>query len=493
MFERFLLWFGLVIFATSSFALEQKKDTGSDRQTTGDKKKRVNNENGLLFFLESAMANNKDILIAQSELKISHENYNLAVASFKPTVEANVGYDIGHDNRWNSTFVPAEENSGYPKGTNMAKMRDTSERSSVKKAGVIAKYNIFRGGADNGALEETNAAIKAQWSEYEALKQKVLCSVTTVYLEICAKQEEIKHIKSLLDVRVDGMKMVTEKYNSGEEKYVSVMQAKAACAETEAQLAKAEAEDKALRAQLKELTGVLVPLHLIAPEKLFNTDMKEPQAIDLALRQNPQIVASTDKLRAAKEAVRKPNSSMCPSIDLIYKYDQSVDSAHKKGSNLDPRRHRGNAVGISMTIPMYDGGVGRAKKRQAVENVVKVANERKKAIEETKAGVVKVWSEKQAAQQNLDSTKTAIEARQLALHDTEEEYKAGIKVMNDVLEAQQKLFEAQFANVQAQKNYYVSQCNALALIGKMTPKDLKLKAQEFDYREHSEKTKEKVV
>jgi outer membrane protein TolC len=287
--------------------------------------------------------------------------------------------------------------------------------------------------------------------------------------------------------------MVTEKELSGEEKPSSVMQAKAAYAETEAQLAKAEAEYRAMCAQLEELTGVPVPAHLIPPKNLFHMDMKESQAVDLALKQNPRVIASTDKLKAAKEAIKKPNASMCPSIDLVYRYDQSIDSAHKKNAVLEPQRHRGHTVGVNMSIPIYDAGVGRSKKRQAVENASKVAAEGEKIVEEIKAEVVKVWSGMQAAQQNMISTATAVEARQLALHDTEEEYKAGIKVMNDVLEAQQKLFEAQFAEVQAQKAYYISQSNALAMIGRMTPKHLKLEVKDFDYKDHQEKTKERIV
>lgn len=470
----------------SKSSATSQKDTPSVEKFIEAKNKR-NTQHDLFFILENTLLNNKEIAAAQGGLKASHENHVLAMSGFKPTIEGHMGYDVGHEKKWNSKF---EEEKNNPKKN--ALHNKSSERNSIKKGGIVVKQNLFRGGSDVASLNEADATIKAQWSEYEAIKQKILSSVANLYFEILAKQQEIQNIKSLLKVRESSLAVVTEMYNTGAEKYVSVMQAKAYYAETEAQLAKSEADYKALCAQFFEQTGLPVPSRLSAPARLFDTNMKEEQAKDLALKYNPQIISSGDKVRAAKEAVKKPNSSICPSVDLLYRYDQSLDSAHKKNTDrnrFNQNNNVGHVFGISMTVPIYDAGVGSAKKRQASEIATKTAVEKEKTIQEIISQIAKVWADLEAAKRNIISANTAVEARQLALHDTEEEHKAGIKIMNDVLEAQQKLFEAQTAEVQAQKNYFISQCNALSLLGRMTPKYLKLKVQDFNYKAHYKQTK----
>ncbi len=88
--------------------------------------------------------------------------------------------------------------------------------------------------------------------------------------------------------------------------------------------------------------------------------------------------------------------------------------------------------------------------------------------------------------------KKAVEARQLALHDAEEEYKSGVKIISDVLEAQEKLFEAKYMETQAENEYFSNQCKANALIGRMSPKYLKISDEGFDYKDHFRKTSKKL-
>lgn len=444
-----------------------------------------NGKNNLFFALENTLQNNKEIIAAQKGLKAAHENRNLAMSGFKPTIEGQIGYDIGHEKKWNSKF---EADPQHPRRNQL--YNTSSERLSIKKGGVVVRQNIFKGGADIASLNEADAAIKAQWNEYEAVKQKVLSGVANLYFEILAKQKEIQNLKTLLEVRQSSLNVVTEMYKTGAEKYVSVMQAKASYAETEAQFAKSEAEYKALCAQFLEQTGIPVPVKLSAPAKLFDTSMTEEQAKDIAIKFNPQIISSIDKVKAAKEAVKKPNSSLYPSVDLLYRYDQSLDSAHKKARNkINPNNNSGHVFGISMTLPIYDAGIGNAKKRQASELATKAAVEKDKTVQEIATRISKTLADLEAAKSNIISAHTAVEARRLALDNTEKEYRAGTKITNDVLEAQQKFFEAQTAEVQAQKNYFTSQCEALSLLGLMTPKYLKLKAKDFNYRSHYKQTK----
>ena len=451
----------------------QASETSSAQSNT-----KVRGQRSPLFpALESALKNNKEILAAQRELMALHENIVSASAAFRPKVSLNSQYQAGNKRDWQSF------KGGLP---------STNSKAFTKSYGLGVKQNLFHGFADVAALRETDLSTRAKWSEYENKKQTVLRNIAVTYFAIIAKQEEINHLKSLLDARRESIEVAKEMHETGTTKYLDVAQANAGFSDTEAKLAKADSEYIAYRSQFEELTGFTLPEKLIAPEKLFDERMTEAQATDLALKNNPGVIAATDILNAAKAAVKKVNPEFVPSVDFSYSWDQSYNHSRKNLNSTENKRNsKGNTVGLSVSVPIYDGGSARAERRKYVEAATKAAVEREKTIEELKTQIVAVWASLRAAKQSLVSAKIAVEARALALHDTEEEYKAGVKIMKDVLDAQEKLFEARFMEIQAENDYFSNQCRANALIGRMNARYLKIADSDFSYRAHYDETKRK--
>ncbi|MDR3031166.1 MAG: TolC family protein [Holosporales bacterium] len=432
------------------------------------KNKATSKKSDLFFALENALKNNKEIISAQKALMSAHEEHVLNSSPFKPNISAKTGVDMKADTQWRSN-IDTDDKTHEGKNT-----------GGVKSYGVSVSQNIFNGLSDIAKLKETDLNIKAQWSEYEALKQKVLREVSELYFNIVAKKQEVMHLKTLLESRKSVVELATQMHSTGSVKYLDLAQAQADYATTEGKLSTAKAELESLRAQFEESVGIPAPIEMSIPEKLFDTNLTASKAKDIAMKYNPGIIAATDKLSAAKEAIKIPNPGLVPSVDTKYSFDQSL--RHKDNN-------RGHTVSISVSIPIYDGGVGRAKKRQAIEKANQAAVAKEKAIQETKRDIIAVWTNMEAAKENLLCSKKAVEACQLALHDTEEEFKAGLKITKDVLEAQEKLNNAKFIETDAEKRYFISQCSANALLGRMNAKYLKLKDSDFDYKTHFAKTK----
>ena len=430
--------------------------------------------------LTSALKNNKEILSAQNELMAIHENHVSAAASFRPKVSLNTQYQ-------------ADDKKGW---TSLGNGPDTDKKNSkayTKSYGIGVKQNIFHGFSDVAALKETDLSIKSKWSEYENKKQTVLRDIAISYFAIIAKKEEINHLKSLLSARKESIDVAKEMHETGAAKYLDVAQANAGYAETESKLAKAEAEYISYCSQLEEMTGYKIPEKLTAPEKLFDENMSESQAIDIAIKNNPGIIAASNALYAAKAAVKKANPEFTPSVDASYSFDQSYNHSSKNRSSSDNKsNNKGHTFALALSVPIYDGGSARAEKRKYIDLATKTAVDKEKVIDQTKTQIISVLASIHAAKQSLISAKTAVEARELALHDTEEEYKAGVKIMKDVLDAQEQLFEARYMEIQAENDYFSNQCKANAIIGRMDARYLKITDTEFSYRDHFRKTSKKL-
>ncbi|MDR1288793.1 MAG: TolC family protein [Holosporales bacterium] len=471
-------WLPVAAESESDASNEQSDSQAENAQKKGDTKKKAKSNRCILFdAFELALMTNKDILALEYEIRAFAESYAQKRAAMLPTVGAKTGFSASNTDNW----VPG---AGAPAN---------NQRETMNEAGLFVNYRIFHGLSDLAAIKEFDCQARAQWSKYEAIKQKVLREVAAYYFEIYAKMQELLHIRALLKSRQESLKVAQEMYNTGGAKYLDVAQASASCAEVEAKLAKANSDYQSLRAKFTELSGFVLPFTLSAPKQLFDTSMSLKQGTDLAMRYNPNIIASADNLAAAREAEKKPLGKLLPAVDI-----HAGQNIHSK----NPKQVQGRlndrelVFRIEATWTIFDAGAGRSEKRQMAALVSKAAVENQKVIEEVRTELVSTWAALAAANRNLESSKVAVEARELALKVTEEEYRAGLKILNDVLKAQQELFEAKYLAIQAEKEYFVSQCAANALIGRMNPRYLKLEmasGSEFSCKDHFDEVKSRIV
>ncbi|MDR1390878.1 MAG: TolC family protein [Holosporales bacterium] len=420
-------------------------------------KKIANGKNFLFMALESALRNNREILSIREELKATHEARVIASSGFRPTLALEGKVQTEKTKRWQN-------------------LQGDRRTNPSRSGGLVLKQNLYHGGKDVMSVREVDAKVKASWENYEAKKQLILRDISIVLFSIIAKKEEASYLRSLLSARKENIEVAERMLASGAAREVDVAQAKAGYAETEAKLAKAVSDCVAHCAQFEEMTGCMVPDKLPLPEKLLDDSMPEGQAIDIAFKNNPALLATVHELDAARASVKKTISEFLPSLDATYSIDQT--HTHSEGGK------RGQTFALSATFQIYDGGVARSDKRKAEDLAVKASVDKEKVLNEIKTQMLSCYAALKSAKQNLKSMETAVNARNIALSNTQQEYKAGLKIMKDVLDAQEQLFEVVYMKIQAENEYFSTQCKILALLGRMNAKFLKITDSDFDYRTH---------
>jgi outer membrane protein len=453
-------------------------------QSKPDKVNLSKGASGLSMALNSALDNNKDIKIVESEVKATHEEIVKAKAAFRPNVSLNAGKQFRRRKSWIEN-PPSPPPAGF---NNPSRSNDYTT-----EVGVQAKQNLFRCGADSAACKEADCRVKAVWAIYMARIQSVMRDVAVSYFTIIAKQKEIAHLKKLVDARKESAEVAKRMLTVGAAKEIDVAQADAATSETESKLSKAEAELVAYYAQFETMTGMPMPVNPTIPDRMFDDSLPEAEAIKVAKRDNPEIIAKDNEQQAMHATVKKITTEFSPSLDVSAGYSGSYDSSTRKSNPLEKQSNsRSYYAALSLTVPIYDGGGSRAEKRKAMALVSKARAERGKVADNVESEMRSVLAAIKAAKQNIISARKAVELRELVLHDTMEEYKAGVKIMRDVLDAQSQLFEASFLEVQAELQYFGSQCRAIALMGRMSPHSLKLTSKSFDYYDHYMMTKKRL-
>lgn len=412
----------------------------------------------LLYAFESALKNNKEISSDKQDIKAKEQEMQMRMSAFRPQVAAHAGYTYGERRSWKSPKHGA---------TNKSDIDD-------KTAGLTVKQNVFNGGSSIASVKECRMTLAAQNSEHRAKIQKIFNDIAVLCGEIATKKKEIEHLNVLFDARNSCVSVAKERHAAGDVKYLEVSQANAASDETQSRIQKTEAEYVELCAKFEEATGIPVPENIDIPTTQFlNFDEKTvEQAMKLALQDNPSILAAVDRCAAAKAAVGTVNAKFSPSVDLQAGCEYDLDK--KFGAQKGQDDSKTNCtVGVVLSVPLYEGGAGLAARRQYQDIAVKAAIDKDRTIAGVKTSIVSIWAANSAAKRRIESSKKAVKHCVLALQDTQEEYRAGLKIIKDVLDAQQQLFEARFSLIQAEKVYFISQCNGAAVLGKLLPLSLR--------------------
>jgi outer membrane protein len=131
-------------------------------------------------------------------------------------------------------------------------------------------------------------------------------------------------------------------------------------------------------------------------------------------------------------------------------------------------------AGLTMSIPLFQGGrpaarvrQAQARSSQAIEGMV--ATERS-VIAQTRASYAS-WI---ASQQVIAATKTAVAANALSLEGVRAENSVGTRSILDILNAEQELLNTQVQLVSAERDAYVAAFSLLAAMGKAEARDLGL-------------------
>lgn len=449
-----------------------KKLAQSNEDTYISERHKANFPPQLIAFMEGALKNNKKILESQHDVLGANEEHNIQKSAFKPVIESVSGVSTTPYRYWTGD---------KPKDVHVN--ADTTYRTALR-----AKWNIYRGRADLAKLESIDKKIEAKWKGHDSLVQDILLQVVELYFNIVAKQEEIEDIKSFMKARKESINVATQMLAGGATKEVDVVQAHAAYAEAEAKLSVAEAQLQSDIAKLEEITGMVVSGKLKRPKEIFSFKISENEALEIAQKYNPKMIATHAEYLASVAKTKEPTGGFYPSIDVesnvLIEEINGTTGIVKEGlaKHSTTAINRGTPIiGVNATIPLYSGGSGLAKKRQAGEELTKARVARERINLEIKTEIKQALEMIEASNENIISGEKAIKARSLSLQATQEEHQAGVKIMKDVLEEQQKLLEAQKLTVEAIRDKLINQCKLLGLLGRLNPKYLKLSGNNFDY------------
>lgn len=400
--------------------------------------------------LSKAYENNPTLTAARAGQRANDENVPIQKAGGLPSVGAGVDYQENLVLPGNSFFSP---------------------KRFVSVGGQVT-VPIYQGGAVRNAVKAAKYRVEAGQADLRATEASIFAQTVGAYMDVIRDQAIVQLNQKNVSVLRTNLQATSDRFEIGDLTRTDVAQSEARLALAEGDLRTAEANLIASRESYARLVGE-APVDLQPPPPLPNLPATPDEAVAIALNNNPDIEAANQIVNASRADIGVARATRMPKLSATTGagYNNNLNSI-PAGNTTSENATNSAQAGLSLTIPIFQGGRPSAQVRQAqsrssqaIEQYIEVE---RGVIAQTR-GAYAAW---QANERIIAATQQAVSANGLSLEGVRAENSVGTRSILDILNAEQEYLNTQVQLVSAQRNSYVAAFSLLAAMGKAEARDL---------------------
>jgi outer membrane protein len=396
--------------------------------------------------LEQAYRTNPDLTGARAGLRAIDEGVPLARAAGRPAASATTDFQ---------EFIVRSSNS-------------FSSPLRAASAGVNLSVPLYRGGGVRNSVRAADARVLAGRADLRTTEADVFTAVVTAYMDVLRDQAIAGLETSNVRILRVNLQANSDRFEIGDLTRTDVAQSQARLALAEGRLETAQAQVDVSSENFLRVVGS-PPVDLQPPPPLPALPATAATALDIALENNPQLIAAKEESRATEFDIRVAKASRLPQLSAIANsgYNNYLGTL---GSSVPGRvftqAQQTATIGLGATIPLYQGGAPASRVRRA-QALSSQSLERIVAIERiVVANTRGAFSRFSATRGVIRSSEVAVSANELALEGVRLENSVGTRNVLDVLNAEQELLNSRVQLVTARRDSYVAGFTLLAAIGR---------------------------
>jgi len=329
-------------------------------------------------------------------------------------------------------------------------------------AGVNGELPVFTGFRNFNAIKQAGARIRAGGAQLVATEQQILNDVAAAYFNVQRNMAVYRLNVKNIDVLLRQSEMATVRFEVGEITRTDVAQADARLANARAELTNAQGNLAISRARYAQLVGRvpgdLAPIGSL-PELPDNVEAAQTLAIQFA----PPLVAAREQSEVSRRQISITKGALLPSVSLTAGYQYADDPS------TFVTQDEQFAYGARATMPLFLGGLNFSRIREARALHDSDRSRVREAERQVAANVTTAWERLIASRAIIISSRSAVDANELALEGVTQEALAGTRTTLDVLDAERELLNAQVSFVSAERDAQAAAFALLTTIGLLTP------------------------
>ncbi|MGL4541627.1 MAG: TolC family outer membrane protein [Polymorphobacter sp.] len=386
--------------------------------------------------LASAYETNPELQAQRAVVRQVDETVPQALSGYRPGIGASVGFTQNGD--------------------------DFNDAGQVFTAGGQINQPLYTGGQTMAAVSAGEASVLAARAGLRAVENSVMVGVVTAYANVLALQRVVELTTNQVKVLSRELQASKDRFEVGDLTRTDVAQSEARLARSQSGLIVAQGTLTLAREAYLRVVGRL-PADLEPLPPLPLLPGTPGQAVDIADRNNPALIAARFSEAAARYNVRRLEGQRLPTIAA----NAGLGYANYSGptGGLPNGDYFTQSIGVSATVPLYQAGAVGSVIRQAQE----LRSQRLEEITATQRLVVESttnsFSNVITARATIVSQQSGVKANTLALEGVKQENQVGSRTLLDVLNAEQELLLSEVDLVQARRDEYVASYQLLASMG----------------------------
>ncbi|PIJ49480.1 outer membrane channel protein TolC [Erwinia sp. OLTSP20] len=410
----------------------------------------------LLQIYKQALLTNPDLRTSAADRDAAFEKINEARSPLLPQL------GLGADYTYNGGY---RGSSGLYSNTTSGSLQLTQTLFDMSKWRALT-------------LQEKTAGI--QDVTFQTAQQKLLLNTATAYFNVLRAIDSLSYTEAQKDSIYRQLDQTTQRFNVGLVAITDVQNARAQYDSVLASEVTARNNlDNALE-QLRLVTGTFYPSLASLNIERFQTT--RPQPVNTLLKQaesrNLDLLSARLSQSLAREQIRSAETGYMPTLDLTASTGLSNSKYGGRRANQTTATSDSiagtNQVGLSFSIPLYDGGSTSSQVKQAQYAFVSASEKLESAHRSAIQTVRSSFNNVNAAISSISAYKQAVVSAQSSLDAMEAGYQVGTRTIVDVLDATTTLYNAKQQLSGARYDYLINLLDIKQAEGTLNEQDLML-------------------
>jgi len=382
--------------------------------------------------VQQAKENNPDLISALEDINQASSDKDISISTMAPQVD--VGASV-----------------------NRSKTGD-SRRSDTYAYDITGRQLLYDGFKTASEVTKAQKIILAEQYNYAVVSSNIRLDLRNAFAELMRAQDLVGITKSIAERRKQNQELVELRYESGRESKGSLLAADADLAQAEFEVAQAGRNVTLSQRNILKTIGLskMRPWQ-VQGEFVLNKDYNDKPDLDLLAETTPFISELIYKKEASRYNLNSKEADFFPKV--------YADGSMGKTYDTWPPRDRKWSAGLSVSLPIFEGGSRVAEVSKATSQLSQAEADERSGRDSVLATLELAWKDLKDAIANVSVKNKFLVAGQERAKITRAQYAIGLATFNDWIIIEDNLVKSKKAYLNAQADMLYAEAYWVQAIG----------------------------
>lgn len=275
------------------------------------------------------------------------------------------------------------------------------------------------------------------------------------YFQVLLANQQLHIAQKNVEATAQHVDIAQRYFERGEGTITAVHEAQARHDMGQARLLAAQDGLVIARRELQEMIG-FNPSQVYGLKEDLDLDPLQPSYLEAwlerAMQRNAQIRAAAHDVQVSALEIQRTFSGHLPTIHVM------GNVRKVEGETLSTRNQEAStrSIGVQLNVPLFSGGRTQAQVNQAKYNHERSQFEKAALEEQIAVEVTRQYQGVLSGAQHINALSKAVESNQLAIVAAEQGYLGGTASIREILDAQDRLYQAELDLTKARLDYVLA-------------------------------------